>query len=180
MKRLRKIGVRPDAQAPAFQDKNEPMRFCVVATLIGFGIACATRTDRQAHLLETEVVTFPQGALVQYEGRSLGRAPVKIVLPQNEEGRLTGRAEVRAIPNTEQSTLYPQRRIFDPSNRVDRVPNRIMIDLTLQGTNPPIVAQVTGTNANVIAQNSVRKQKPVERSKPTRAIGLDRWNPGEH
>lgn len=157
------------------------MRVCVAAALIALGIACATRSDREARpVVQTQVVTFPHGALVQYKGHDLGRAPVHIVLPQDENGRLTERAEVRAVPNSNQDTLYAQSRIFDPGTRTDRVPDRIMIDLTLRGTNEaPTNAIITTQVESASAKSSSKRVKPVERSKPTQAVGLDRWNPGQ-
>jgi len=144
--------------------------------MIALGIACATR---HPGVIQTEVVTFPKGALVQYQGHALGRAPVKIVLPQDNAGRLTERAEVRAVPNTEQPMLVAQSRLFDPANRADRVPDRIMIDLFLPGSNAVAEALPATTHVETASKRSDSpKRKPLDRGKPTQAIGLDRWNPG--
>jgi hypothetical protein len=152
------------------------MRLCVAATLIALGIACATR---DAGLIKTQVVTYPEGAIVQYKGHSLGRSPTDIILPQDTMGHLAERTEVRVIPNTAQPHLYAQTRVFDPSNNVERIPNRIMIDMTLHDTNsvPATNALVTSTE-ELSEPRSAQKPKPVDRGKPTQAIGIDRWSPG--
>lgn len=142
--------------------------------MIALGIACATH-DRSG--IQTEVVTFPKGALVQYQGHALGRAPVRITLPQDESGRLTERTEVRAVPNSEQPMLFAQSRVLDP-NRADRVPDRIMIDLYLHGTNMIAEGPRATSHVEIASGSSSHKIKAIDRGKPTQVIGLDRWNPG--
>jgi len=129
--------------------------------------------------VKTQVLTFPDGAIVEFNGEYLGRAPAEVVLPQDPNGRLTGRAVVRALPNTQQPSLFAQTRVFDPIDRVDRVPNRIMIDMRLKnGSLPP---EWETTHVETATKSSPRPKIPyTERSKPTQAVGIDRWNPGHH
>jgi hypothetical protein len=143
---------------------------------LGFG--CATPV-REARMVETQVVTFPDGALVEFNGESKGRAPAKIVFPQDEHGRLTERAIVRVIPNTAQPTLFAQNRVFEPGERTDRVPNQILVDMTLPGTNNMASGRPPTTHVEKDTEKSVRPPVPyTNRGKPTQAVGLDRWKPG--
>jgi len=154
------------------------MRFGFAAIMIAFGIACATH---DTSLIQTEVITYPKGALVQYQGHSLGRAPVTITLPQDHAGHLTEHAEVRAVPNTEQPALYAQNRVFDPSNRLDRVPDRIMIDLNMHASNMIVMPEQVTTHVERDSSSSISaKPKPIDRGKPTQAVGIDRWSPGNY
>jgi hypothetical protein len=155
---------------------NIRMRFSVAIAMIALGIACATR---QKNTITTRVVSFPDGALVQYNGTNAGRTPVKIVLPQNEHGFLSSKAEVRVIPNTYQTNLIAQTRVFDPETRYDPIPAQIMIDMTLPGTNSPSTQSVTPTQADESHPQFPGRIPYTERSKPTQAVGLDRWNPGK-
>ena len=144
--------------------------------LVVFGAGCVSRDPG---MVKTQVVAFPDGALVQYNGENMGRAPAKIVLPQDENGRLTERAELRVLPNSEQAHLYPQQRIFEPGTRVERVPNRIMVDMTQPGTNEVRMARAKSTHIESESETSVSRSVPyVDRGKPTQAVGLDRWKPG--
>lgn len=144
--------------------------------LVVFGTGCVSRDPA---VVKTQVVAFPDGALVQFNGENMGRAPAKIVLPQDENGRLTERAEVRILPNSDQAHLYPQQRIFEPGTRADRVPNRIMVDMTQPGTNEMQVAQAKSMQIESESEKGVRRSVPyVDRGKPTQAVGLDRWKPG--
>src|SRR5436190_24234398 len=113
------------------------MKKSLAFVMLGLGLGCAMHEKKA---ISTQVVTFPEGAIIQYNGTNAGRAPSPITLPQDANGRLTGHAEVLAIPNTYQSNLFAQMRIFDPLSRIDRVPEQIMIDMTLPGTNSPISA----------------------------------------
>jgi hypothetical protein len=152
------------------------MKFWLAAMVMSLGMGCATGP---AGVVKTRVVTFPEGALVEYNGTALGRAPASVVLPQDAEGRLTQRAVVRAVPNTNQDRLYAQSRVFDPTNRMDRVPNRILIDMRLRGTNEPVAEVEMSEVVREESKPRSRHQFPyVDRSKPTQAVGLDRWNPG--
>ena len=154
------------------------MRFSAGIFLVALGVACATHDRKE---VSTQVVTFPDGAIVQINGKSVGRAPAKITLPQDEYGHLIGRAVVRAVPNTKQPTLFQQVRVFDPSERRDPVPNQIVIDMTLPGTN--ITQEAIATSIAEETRPKVRKRAPythVERSKPTQPVGIDRWNPGQY
>lgn len=152
------------------------MKLCVTASLLVIGIGCATR-DPGA--IQTRIVTFPDGALVEYNGKPIGRAPAKITLPQNAEGRLTEKAEIRVLPNSDQTTLYPQIRNFDPSSRTERVPNQILVDMRAGGTNQVALASGQATHVETETKRSTRPPVPyTERSKPTQAVGLDRWKAG--
>ena len=129
--------------------------------------------------MKTQIITFPNGAIVEYNGERLGRAPAEITFPQDEYGRLTERAVVRIIPNTHQPTLFAQNRVFEPGDRSDRVPNRIMIDMTLPGTNSVAAGRAPTTHVEEDTEQSVRPAVPyTNRGKPTQAVGLDRWKPG--
>src|ERR1043165_3105567 len=108
------------------------MRLLVAGTFFALGIACVMRDPAP---VKTQVVTFPDGAIVEYNGRAVGRAPAAVVLPQDENGNLTERVVVRALPNTAQPTLFAQSRTLEPGGRNERVPNQIMIDMTLHDTN---------------------------------------------
>src|SRR5688572_4148521 len=98
------------------------MRLCLSAALIALGIACATNKN-EPRVVKTQVITVPDGALVEFNGKPAGRAPAQIILPQDEHGNLTKTAELIIVPNSDQPTLIPQRRVFDPSARTERVPN---------------------------------------------------------
>jgi hypothetical protein len=157
------------------------MRLLLAGTFIAFitsGIACVSREKGP---LKTEVVTFPEGAIVEFNGHRVGRAPAAVILPQDTNGRLTERAVLRAVPNTAQSTLYAQSRVLDPSAREERVPNQIMIDLTLRDTNstPATVASLPSTHVETSSKTGkVVRPRPADRGKPTQPVGIDRWNPG--
>jgi hypothetical protein len=153
------------------------MRFSFAVILVALGIACATSHKNQ---IKTQVVTFPDGAVVQINGTNAGRAPASIILPQDKDGNLTGRAIVKAVPNSKQKSLYPQVRVFDPAQRSDRVPDQIVIDMTLLGTNTPHAELASSTQAEPPKKRAKPHYKYIERSKPTQAVGLDRWNPGEY
>jgi hypothetical protein len=130
-------------------------------------------------MVKTQIVTFPDGAIVEYNGQRLGRAPAEVTLPQDESGRLTERAVVRLIPNTDQPALYPQERIFTPASRNERVPHRVMVDMTQDGTNEMNLARAHAPHIETDSQESVRPPVPyTDRGKPTQAVGLDRWKPG--
>ena len=173
----RAIGIRPDAQSAVFQRKTKPMRICLAALCLTLGVGCVTRNEPRA--VKTQVITFPNGALVEYNGQRLGRAPAEVTFPQDENGRLTERAVVTVIPNTQQPTLYAQQRVFEPGDRTDRVPNRIMVDMTLAGTNTLAAGGPPTTHVEEDSEKSVRPPVPyTNRGKPTQAVGLDRWKPG--
>ncbi len=154
------------------------MRLCLSALLLAFGIACATNKN-EPRVVKTEVVTFPDGALVEFNGKPAGRAPAAIVLPQDEHGYLTERAEIVVIPNSKQPTLFPQRRVFEPKLRTERVPNRVLVNMTEGSTNSSQLAMGAATHIEVASKKSPRRTVPyTDRGKPTQAVGLDRWNPG--
>jgi hypothetical protein len=152
------------------------MRLSIAVAFMVLGMACATRSPKT---VKTEVITYPDGALIEYNGQPAGRAPAGIVLPQDSEGRLTGRAVVRALPNTKQDQLYAQTRTFDPVDRRDRVPNQIMIDMRDLGTNAPVEIAITNQVEQGTRTSGYRIPR-TERSKPTQVLGLDRWDPGHH
>jgi hypothetical protein len=145
---------------------------------MALGIACATN-NKQAHVVKTQVVSFPHGALVEFNGKAAGRTPADIILPQDAEGNLTEKAEVLVLPNSKQPELYPQRRVLDPRTRKDRVPNRIMVDMTRGSTNEMKVASTAVTHVESESKKGPRPPVPyANRGKPTQAVGLDRWSPG--
>lgn len=159
------------------------MKVCATATLIaltafaGLGSGCVSSSEPK--FVKTEVITFPDGALVEFNGQKHGRAPSAIVFPQDEHGRLTERAVVRVIPNTDQHTLFAQERVFEPGERIERVPNRIMVDMTIPGTNSMASGRSPTTHVEKSTDKSVRPPVPyTDRGKPTQAVGLDRWKPG--
>ena len=153
------------------------MRLLLAGTWIALGLACATH--HQKGPLKTEVVTFPDGAIVEFNGKPVGRAPTAVVLPQDSNGKLLERVTLRALPNTRQDMLFAQTRTLEPSSRDERVPNRIMIDMRVHDTNT-----LAGSKATVEAVNTSWKtnktirSRPADRSKPTQPVGIDRWNPG--
>lgn len=152
------------------------MKLCVATTLIALATGCAMRDPG---LVKTQVVTFPDGALVEMNGQRMGRAPAGIILPQDEEGRLTEKAIIRAMPNSGQAALFPQERILEPAGRNERVPNQIMVDMRQGGTNNLKIAAGQATHVESDSKKSIRPSVPhTARSKPTQAVGLDRWNPG--
>ena len=159
------------------------MKMCANAILIaltafaGLGTGCVS--SDKPNVVKTEVITFPDGALVEFNGQKHGRAPSAIVFPQDEHGRLTERSVVRIIPNTDQTTLFAQERIFEPGERIERVPNRIMVDMTIPGTNTIASGRAPTTHVEKSTEKSVRPPVPyTDRGKPTQAVGLDRWKPG--
>ena len=161
--------------------KTAGMKFCLAAAVAALAMGCATNDSHQA--IATHVVTFPDGALVEFNGEPKGRAPAEIILPQDEFGRLTEEALVRAIPNTKQGHLYAQERWFAPAERQDRVPHKIMIDMTLRGTNtisPEEEMAAAVPREETPRQKHLRRIPHTQRSKPTQAVGIDRWNPGKY
>lgn len=155
------------------------MRVFAGAICLGLGLLGTGCISSEQRMVETQVITFPDGALVEFNGQKHGRAPAKIVFPQDENGRLTERAEVLVIPNTDQATLFAQQRVFEPGERTDRVPDRIMIDMTKAGTNSVPNHRAPTTHVEKDSEKSVRPPVPyVNRGKPTQAVGLDRWKPG--
>lgn len=154
------------------------MRLCISALLLVFGIACTTNKN-EPRVVKTQVVTVPNGALVEFNGQPMGRAPASIVLPQDEHGNLTESAELLVLPNSDQGTIFPQRRVFDPKARTERVPDRILVDMTQGSSNYTAVA--SGSAAQMETATRKNRLPPVpytDRGKPTQAVGLDRWNPG--
>jgi hypothetical protein len=150
-----------------------PACFVLVVGWIG----CVSRGPEP---IKTQVFTYPEGALVEFNGRPVGRAPAAIILPQDTNGRLIEKATLRAVPNTAQPTLYAQSRTLDPARRSERVPDRIMIDLTLRDTNSPLPSVSTQTSfveGASSANKPIRVRQP-DSGKPTRPAGIDRWNPG--
>ena len=153
------------------------MRICLAALCLALGVGCATRNERR--VVKTQVISFPNGALVEYNGQRLGRAPAEVTFPQDDHGRLTERAVVTLIPNTHQPMLFAQQRVFEPGERIDRVPDRIMVDMTLAGTNTVAAGGPATTHVEKDSETSVRPPVPyTNRGKPTQAVGLDRWKPG--
>lgn len=154
------------------------MKFFAALVVLMLGAGCVS--GRREGPIETRVITVPDGALVEFDGKPVGRAPAKIILPQDELGRLTGSAEVLALPNSEQHHLIAQRRVFTPAERVDRVPEKIMIDMTLGGTNAAPVEIAREEPPHIETGKAAGKRKYIDRGKPTQAVGIDRWNPGKY
>lgn len=119
----------------------------------------------------TQIVTFPEDAIVIYNGQELGSSPAMITLPQDEQGRLMGRSVVQAIPAEPHSRLNPATKVFEPKGRHDRIPDRVMLDLTGFNT----------TNFVVEMQENPEAPPPprktgipyTRRSKPTQVVGID-------
>lgn len=163
------------------------MRLGVVLGLAALGMGCAVGKEKPG-LVKTQVITYPKGALVEYNGQHAGRAPTEVILPQDAEGRLTQPARIIVWPNTDQNLIFAQSRSFDPSNRLDRVPDRIMIDMRFRDTNAPaapaegspIRAEFLATEDSEGTEGRTAKPKRSDRSKPTQPVGMDRWNPGHH
>ena len=152
------------------------MKVMLGAAAAALGLACATKDPE---FVQTQVISFPDGALVQLNGTPMGRAPARVTFPQDAQGRLTERAEIRVLPNSNQPELHPQSRIFEPRTRDTRVPNRIMVDMTRGGTNIAALAQSNSADEKTQPKTVTRRTVPyTERSKPTQAVGLDRWKPG--
>ena len=153
------------------------MRLLLTGIWCFLAIGCVSHDPRP---LKTEVVTYPEGAMVEFNGRTVGRAPAAVILPQDSNGKLTERVVLRAVPNTAQSTLLAQTRVFEPGSRSERIPNRILIDLTLRDPNAPPVAFTNQTASAKTAgkTNRVIRARQTDRGKPTQPVGLDRWNPG--
>ena len=145
--------------------KLKPLGFALALTILTSG--CVSNSPE---IRRTQVVTFPEDAIVFYNNEELGRAPAMITLPQDEHGRLVARAVVRALPRDDQPYLEPATRIFEPM-RQGRVPDRIMLDLTgYHGTN-----FVVEMEENPVAPPPPRKPKYTytPRSKPTQVLGID-------
>jgi hypothetical protein len=63
------------------------------------------------------------------------------------------------------------------------VPQRILIDLTLPGTNSVAETLTNSSNKTTHVESATRRGsvprvRPVDNGKPTRPVGIDRWNPG--
>jgi hypothetical protein len=150
------------------------MRVLLLACVL-FLTGCVVRDQSP---IKTQVVTYPEGATVEFNGRPVGRAPAAVVLPQDTNGRLTERTILRAVPNTGQSMLIAQTRVLEPGVRTDRVPDQIMIDLTLRDTNTSFLPVPTQVQAPPTTNTRPARARPSGSSKPTRPVGIDRWNPG--
>lgn len=117
----------------------------------------------------TQIVTFPEGGIVEVNGKRYGKEPVTVELPQNEKGELSGRVEIRALPTA--THLHAQTRVLDvdnPNYKV-QVPGRIMLDLSEipDGTNK--VDLVKLKREHKIERKQTYYKEP--RSKPTRPVG---------
>jgi hypothetical protein len=116
--------------------------------------------------IQTEVVTFPRGGIVEYEGRRIGKEPVTLVFPQDSAGRLTNRVVVRALPMDD--SLYAQSKVLEAAGRVDPVPSRIMIDLSA-------IPDSTNKVDLVKRDEKLEKAKEIDQRKPgpkpTRPVG---------
>jgi len=153
------------------------MRICLAAICLALGVGCVSSSKPK--VVKTQVVSFPDGALVEFNGHRLGRAPAEVTFPQDANGRLTERAVITLVPNTQQPTLYAQQRVFEPGERFERVPDRIMVDMTYAGTNTLAAGNSATTHVEKDSEKSVRPPVPyIDRGKPTQAVGLDRWKPG--
>jgi hypothetical protein len=162
------------------------MRFLLSGLLCVLAIGCASRSSQVGQVLrapqpiKTQILTFPDGGVIEFNGKPAGRAPTAVILPQDTNGRLTERAFLRAIPNSAQPALFAQARTLEPSGMSDRVPDRILIDLTLFSTNAP-PQERTNEAVHAATENKslpARKMPRQDRGKPTRPVGVDRWSPG--
>ncbi len=162
---------------------SRDMKFLIAAFLPFLGAACIVHDQVP---IKTQVVTYPLGAVVEFNGRVVGRSPAAVILPQDTNGRLTERAVLRAVPNTSQATLLAQTRILDPDSLPERVPDQIMIDLTLPVTSGNSGAAIASnlqnaTNHFESGSTKSREARPgrtLDRGKPTQPVGVNRWNPG--
>ena len=120
--------------------------------------------------LTTQVVTFPEGGMVEVDGKSYGKEPAKIVLPQNEKGQLTGKAEIRVFPPNNQ--LHATSKVISPELTPDytnRVPGRILLDLSAVPNSTNKVDLVEYKKKQRHAARAIKAYEP--RSKPTRPVG---------
>ncbi|MGV3772839.1 MAG: hypothetical protein ACO1QB_08055 [Verrucomicrobiales bacterium] len=129
----------------------------ILASIITFSIGCSTSPQ---DLRRTQVVTFPSGGIVEYNGKRLGQEPVLITLPQDEKGNLAARAVIRASPS-ERMTLA-ETRILDPGERIDRVPDRIMLDISSH------VEVNSGSQANIDTGTGEAKTQARKRAESPR------------
>lgn len=120
--------------------------------------------------IRTQIVTYPDNGIVEYNGKQLGRAPASITLPQDENGRLTKRAVVRVFPK-HAPHLVAETKIFEPGSE-ERIPNRVLIDLTGYNSTNSTPEQLAEARARV--RQTRKPLKYTERSKPTQVVGIDR------
>lgn len=153
------------------------MKLWAAAAIAVLGMGCVTRDPK---VVKTQVVTYPDGAIVHYNGNYLGRAPAEVVLPQDAQGRLTQQAVIEALPNTKQEQLFAQRRVFAPEDRSERVPNRVMIDLRFFDPDAPAMPPTSAASPveSPVERHLPRKVPYSPRGKPTQAVGINRWDPG--
>lgn len=120
--------------------------------------------------LTTQIVTFPEGGIVEVDGKLMGKEPTNIVLPQNEKGQLTGKTEIRVYPP--HGELHGAMKVISPENNpnyTNRVPGRIMLDISAipDSTNKVNLLEYKRKQRQVA--RAARAAEP--RSKPTRPVG---------
>lgn len=116
--------------------------------------------------IETKITTFPHGGIVEINGHAYGKEPYTLALPQDSSGRLTTNVVIRALPR--EDGLYPGTKILDPAKRVERVPSKVMVDMTVIPDS---------SNKVDLVQYQERIEKRVEKEhqkpgvKPTKPVG---------
>lgn len=106
----------------------------------------------------TQIITYPSSAIMHVDGAYIGKSPILVTIPQTTNGMINGVLTVQAFP--EDPFLSPQVIVFSPSNRVDRVPDRFMIDLTLAQTNHPSLAEARKAEKSFITSRVPWRQPP--------------------
>jgi len=109
---------------------------CLLGCLLFVSSGCSSSKE----LRQTQVVTFPKGGIVEYNGKRMGQEPVMITLPQDEKGNIAARSVIRASPT--EGMKFAETKILEPGNRLDRVPDRIMLDLS------PYVEMASGAQSD--------------------------------
>lgn len=138
---------------------------CVSASALLLA-GCLVNRERP---LRTEIVTFPEGGIVEVNGKRYGKEPVTVELPQNEKGQLTERVEIRAVPQDQR--LHAQTRVLetDNPNYKVQVPSRVMLDLRDIPDSTNKVNLVKLQREQGIERKQIQATQP--RSKPTRPVG---------
>lgn len=146
----------------------EKLFLCGFTLALSFLTGCVSNSPE---VRRTQIVTFPENAIVFYNGQELGSSPAMITLPQDENGRLVGRSVVQAIPAEPNSRLSPARKVFEPQGRHDRIPDRVMLDLTGFNSTNFVVEMQENPEAPPLPRKVGIPYTP--RSKPTQVVGID-------
>jgi hypothetical protein len=134
-----------------------------VTLLLG---GCAVGPSRP---LKTQIVTFPEGGIVEVNGKRYGKEPLTIALPQNEKGQLTENVEIRALPSDHH--LHAATRVLaadHPDHKV-QVPGRVVVDMRQVPDSTNVVNLVKLERERKIERKQIKAQE--SRSKPTRPVG---------